>query len=297
MISSLVFAVVLFESSTHGIDVTLTSKSDAVDPANSVFVDLKIVSPKDVEVVMPDLKSRAQGFSSVEDIVVEPYEDDNGCRVAETHWKLVPEPCAEVYKIAPFAVKTKSGKSFVAGPVYFKSPAVDEDVSGEMQIKPEKDKPPFTWKQLWKPFLVILGVIALLLILWFLIRYVVRIIKKRRMTPFQRAMIELDGLIAKKLPQSGMFKDFYVELTLIVKLYIQRKYGLRVSNLTTGEFCDAISDVPSFPKDALSRLKEFFSAADMIKFAGESASEELARDALISAKTYIVSDAMKGERK
>lgn len=297
MISSLVLAAVLFESSYHGIDVTLSSKSDTVDPASSVFVDLKIVSPKDVEVVLPDLKQRVHGFSSAEDIAVEPYEDDNGFRVAEARWKLVPEPCAEVYKIAPFPVKTKSGKSFVAGPVYFKSPTVDETVSGEMRIKPEKDAPPFDWKRFWKPCLIVLGAIALLLILWLIVRYIVKILKKRRMTPLQRAMFELDRLVEKNLPQSGMFKDFYVELTLIVKLYIQRRYALKVSNLTTGEFCAAINGVPSFPDDALSGLMEFFSAADMIKFAGESASVDMAREALNSAKTFIVCDAVRGERK
>ena len=255
-----------------------------------MFVDLKIVSPGDIEVVEPDLAARARGFSSVENVADEPYVNDEGRRVVRSQWRLVPEPCAKEYKIAPFAVKTKSGSSFVAGPVYFKNPPARADVSGEMQINPQKDPPPFSWKLVGQYALIALGLLAVVALAWFLIRYVLRRVKEHKMTPVERAWVELERLIKRNLPQAGKFKDFYVELTLVVRRYIQRKHGLKAPHLTTEEFFAEVERVPSFPKNAIPGLMEFLNAADMIKFAGVKATLELADEAAESARVYIVSD-------
>ena len=106
MISALILAVSLFNTSHNGIDVIVSSENDVIDPAKSVFVELKITSPKDVDVYAPDLRSRVRGFSLAEDFAIEPYENDDGTRVMEVRWRLVPEPCAKTYKIAPFVIKT-----------------------------------------------------------------------------------------------------------------------------------------------------------------------------------------------
>lgn len=290
MFNSLILAASLFTVSNNGVDVTLSSECDVIDPAKSVFVDLKIVSPGDVEVVEPDLAARARGFSSVENIAGEPYVNGEGRRVVRSQWRLVPEPCAKEYKIAPFAVKTKSGSSFVAGPVYFKNPPARAEVSGEMQINPQKDPPPFSWKLVGRYALIFLGFLIAAAAVWLLIRYVARRVKEHKMTPVERAWVELERLIKKKLPQSGKFKDFYVELTLVVRRYIQRKHGLKAPHLTTEEFFAEVEKVPSFPKNAIAGLMEFLNAADMIKFAGVKATLELADDAANSARAYIASD-------
>ena len=290
MFDSLVLAASLFTFSNNGVDVTLSSECDAVDPARSVFVDLKIVSPGDVEVIQPDLGARARGFSTVENVADEPYVNDEGRRIVHSQWRLVPEPCAKEYKIAPFAVKTKSGASFVAGPVYFKNPSDRADVSGEMQINPQKDPPPFSWRLVGRYALMLSGLLAAAAIVWILIRYVSRRVKEHKMTPVERAWVELERLIRRNLPRSGKFKDFYVELTLVVRRYIQRKHGLKAPHLTTEEFFAEAEKVPSFPQKAIPGLMEFLNAADMVKFAGVKATLDLADDAANSARAYIVAD-------
>ena len=202
----------------------------------------------------------------------------------------VDEPIPGVPEVAPFAVKIKSGSSFVAGPVYFKNPPARADVSGEMQIYPQKDPPPFSWKLVGRYALIALGLLAAVALAWLLIRYVLRRVKEHKMTPVERAWVELERLIKRNLPQAGKFKDFYVELTLVVRRYIQRKHGLKAPHLTTEEFFAEVERVPSFPKNAIPGLMEFLNAADMIKFAGVKATLELADEAAESARVYIVSD-------
>lgn len=299
MISALILAVSLFNTSHNGIDLNISSDNDVIDPAKSVFVELKITSPKDVDVYAPDLRSRVRGFSLAEDFAIEPYENDDGNRVIEVRWRLVPEPCAKTYKIAPFAIKTKSGESFVVGPVYFKNPLEREKVSGEMIIDPKKDLPPLSWRLVGYCALILIGAVTLIGIIWMLIKYLARRVKEHRMSPVERAWAELDRLMKKGLPGRGKFKDFYIELTQVVRRYIQRKHGLKAPNLTTEEFFEAVKDVQSFPKSALEGLMEFLNAADMIKFAGVKATPELADEATNSARSYITEDESntKGEAK
>ena len=182
MIGSLILAVTLCTASHEGVDITLSSGNEVVDPGRSVFIDLKIVSPKDVEVLPPDLRSRVRGFTLAEDFAIEPYVNDSGLRVSEVRWRLVPEPCAKTYKIAPFAVKTKNGESFVAGPVYFKNPPEREKVAGEMIIDPKKDLPPLSWKLVGYCALILTGSLTLTAVIWMLVKYLARRVKEHRMS-------------------------------------------------------------------------------------------------------------------
>lgn len=290
MISALILAVSLFNTSHNGIDVIVSSENDVIDPAKSVFVELKITSPKDVDVYAPDLRSRVRGFSLAEDFAIEPYENDDGTRVMEVRWRLVPEPCAKTYKIAPFAIKTKSGKSFVAGPVYFKNPLEREKVLGEMIIDPKKDLPPLSWRLVGYCALILIGAITLIGVIWMLIKYLARRVKEHRMSPVERAWAELDRLMKKGLPGRGKFKDFYIELTMVVRRYVQRTHNVKAPHLTTEEFFDATRKSASFPLSALDELIQFLRAADKVKFAGVKATLELADEAIEIARAYIKKD-------
>lgn|GEM_PF-1076905 len=290
MIGSLILAVTLCTASREGVDITLSSDTEVVNPGRSVFVDLKIASPKDVEVLPPDLRSRVRGFTLAEDFAIEPYVDDSGLRVSEVRWRLVPEPCAKTYKIAPFAVKTKNGESFVAGPVYFKNPPEREKVAGEMIIDPKKDLPPLSWKLVGYCTLILMGALTLTAVIWMLVKYLARRVKEHRMSPVERAWVELDRLMKKGLPGRGKFKDFYIELTMVVRRYVQRTHNVKAPHLTTEEFFDATRKSASFPLSALDELIQFLRAADKVKFAGVKATLELADEAIEIARAYIKKD-------
>ena len=296
---SLIIAFVLFEASQSGIGLKVESETQAVDPAKSVFLRVELKSPHDRSATMPDLRDRAVGFSLVEDFAEEPRKETDGSTVQVTNWRLVPEPCADVYKIRPFVVKaspkiykarTDEGMySFVGGPIYFGNPAAREPVTGGMETDPKKDLPPLSWRLVGWVALAVLAVLALLAGLVAVGRYMARRVKEHRMSPIERAWVELDRLLKKGLPGRGRYKDFYVELTMVVRRYVQRKYGIKAPHLTTEEFLRN-NRIVELSNNRIAELKAFLESADMVKFAGVEATPEMADAATDSARGYLKSD-------
>ena len=299
MISFLI-AAVLFEASQFGIGLKVESETKVVDPARSVFLRMEIRTPHDKKTDMPDLRDRVVGFSLVEDFAEEPVREKDGSTVQVTNWRLVPEPCAEVYKLKPFVVKASptiwkaqsdEGKfSFIGGPIYFENPAAREPVTGGMETDPRKDLPPLSWKLVGWVALGVFCLASLVLGLWFVIRYIARRVKEHRMSPIERAWVELDRLLKKGLPGRGRYKDFYVELTMVVRRYVQRKYGIKAPHLTTEEFFAELAKSNNQTLKQSNNLRRFLESADMVKFAGVEATPEMADEATDSAKGYLTSD-------
>ena len=109
------------------------------------------------------------------------------------------------------------------------------------------------------------------------------------MSPIERAWVELDRLLKKGLPGRGRYKDFYVELTMVVRRYVQRKYGIKAPHLTTEEFLRN-NRIVELSNNRIAELKAFLESADMVKFAGVEATPEMADAATDSARGYLKSD-------
>lgn len=281
------------QDARSGVEFTLEPNMRTVDPARSVFVTVKAVAPKGVDVTMPDIGERLRGFSAAEEFAEDPFEE-KGRTVHVVNWRLVPEPCADEYKIKPLLVGVTKGTedlSFTAGPLYFGDPAARTSVEGGIEVDPKKDFPPLSWKLVGAAALVLAGIVIVAAAVFFLLRYLARRVKEHFMSPIERAWAELGRLMSRGLPERGKFKDFYIELTMVVRRYIQRKYGIRAPHLTTEEFLRELGSTRTTDR---ARLAAFLESADMVKFAGVEASVEMAADATKSAKEYLTSDSSAG---
>ena len=282
--------------SRNGIDLRIDADRTQIDPARSVFLTVTMKSPADVKATLPDLRERTRGFSLAEEFAGKPVKNADGSLVETFNWKLVPEPCADAYKIAPFAVtasprllssQADDGKySFVAGPIVFENPPAREVVTGDMEADPTKDLPPLSWKLVGWCVAALVVIVAVVAAVWFLLRYLARRIKEHRMSPIERAWVELDRLLKKGLPGRGKYKDFYVELTMVVRRYVQRKYGIKAPHLTTEEFFEEIGARGMKGEG----LRKFLESADLVKFAGVQATPEMADEATDSARGYLKGD-------
>ena len=301
MTGLVLIAATVLELSRNGIGFKMEADRTVIDPGRSVFLTVTMNVPKGVKSAPPDLRDRVRGFSLAEDFADKPVRNADGSTTTTVSWRLVPEPCAKVYKIAPFAVTAspqllssvadEGSLSFVAGPVRFENPPPRETVTGGMEADPRKDLPPLSWKLVGLAALGLAGALAVLAALFFAVRYFVRRVREHRMSPIERAWVELDRLLKKGLPGRGRYKDFYVELTMVVRRYVQRRYGIRAPHLTTDEFFAEIARAGGNTIGRTDDLRRFLESADMVKFAGVEATPEMADDATDSARTYLRGDA------
>ena len=275
--------------SRDGVGITIDAEPRAVDLARDFYVTVTLSTPSGVTAELPDLRDRFQGFRVAENFAEKPITDKDGRTTTVSRWRLEPDPLARRYRLAPFAVQSGNG-SFATTPVLFDSPAAREAATGEIEVAPTRDLPPFSWKLVGICAAVLAGFLLILALLYFIFRKIRLAVRVHRMSPLERALYELDKLLKKGLPGRGFYKDFYVELTMVVRRYIERRYGVRAPNLTTDEVLRAAGADPAFPQRTIAELKAFLESADLVKFAGLEATPEMADGATGKARNYLTAD-------
>ncbi len=283
--------------SSGDVSLKLEATPDKVSPAEDLMLTLTVEAPSHLAVTLPDLRDRFSGFATAEDFATDPVEA-NG-RTRQTYrWRLTPEPAAKRYRLAPFAVTTQDKHSapplpasFATKPVLFPDEGARPVVTGDPEVTPTPEWIPPTAKTvaLWI-FACLAGVAALAAILYGLTK-LSRSVREYRMSPVERAMAELQRLLGRNLPGHGLYKEFYIELTMVVRRYIERSHGIRAPEQTTQEFLAAAANQPTFTPEVLAQLRTFLESADLVKFAGQEASVSMTDDATSKARSYIERDA------
>ncbi len=281
-----------------GVDLTVEVEPEVVDVGRDVEVTVRATAPAGRKVLLPDLRDRFAGFQVAEDFAEEPQVDAEGRTTVVTRWSLRPEPLAKRYRLAPFVVAVTSPegqveRAFYTQAVVFNPPAVRAPATGEMEIAPRRDFPSLSWRLVGLGAAALAGLAALGALVFLVVRRIRLMVKIHRMSPIERALYELDVLLKKGLPGRGFYKDFYVELTMVVRRYIERRHDVRAPNLTTEEFLRAAQANAAFTPEAVAELKTFLESADMVKFAGVEATPEMADAATDRAKSYLEADSRK----
>jgi len=81
--------------------------------------------------------------------------------------------------------------------------------------------------------------------------------------------------------------DFYVELTGIVRRYIERTTGIRAPEQTTEEFFAAIRSDRRFDPERARQLKDFLAACDLVKYAAAQPRTEDMEEAFSLAAAFV----------
>ena len=154
--------------------------------------------------------------------------------------------------------------------------AIDTTKVKKFPIKSIK-KEPYTFDDFRIYIYLILAILAIIgfWIYWFVIR-------KRKETedaptyrtlpPFEEAILRLNELDEKLLWQNNKIKEYYSELTEIVRGYIERELKVPALENTTDEVLAMIKDFKNLDsietsKETIKKLKDLLREADLVKFA------------------------------
>ena len=142
-----------------------------------------------------------------------------------------------------------------------------EDVPSLADLRPAADpvELPVNYVTNWLWIGVVAGALLAAAIVVWRIRSG-RAVSERQLTPQELAQLELGQIVENRLAESDV-KAFYVELTAVVRRYIERSTGVNAPEQTTEEFLRQIVDDAIFADEEQLRLKGFLEAADLVKFA------------------------------
>lgn len=92
------------------------------------------------------------------------------------------------------------------------------------------------------------------------------------LAPYDEAMYKLNELDEKLLWQNNKIKEYYSELTDIIRNYIERELKVPALDKTSDEIIETLNDfyeanTINTSKENIKRLKDLFQEADLVKFA------------------------------
>jgi hypothetical protein len=143
-------------------------------------------------------------------------------------------------------------------------------------IKPIK--PPLSAPVTFREMLPWIGLGLLILAIAVLVYYYIKRRKQKKplvtsrlkttIPPYEAAMEALESLRLKKLWQSGRVKEYYSEMTEIVREYIELRFPVRALEMTTSEINAALRQT-EVNSSAREKLHQTLILADLVKFAKE----------------------------
>lgn len=123
------------------------------------------------------------------------------------------------------------------------------------------------WLSQWW-WLIAIILALLLLFAWSMMRYKkegVIIPRKPRPSPYDEAIKALRELKAKNLWEQGLEREYFTQLTKILRVYLDRRFGINAMEMTSREIMDRLSENQF--KDQRAYVRQILNVADFVKFA------------------------------
>jgi len=165
-------------------------------------------------------------------------------------------------------------------------------------------KPPLSFQANY----TLLIIIVALIIVAVLVYIVMRILKKRAASggskrlppakkPHEIAYEALYDLRTRNLPEAGRVKEYYFELSKIVRTYIENRFSLKAPEMTTEEFLYSLKDSTILTGTQKNIIKEFLNQCDLVKFAKYGPNTEEIETSFNIAKRLVDETKLENEQK
>jgi hypothetical protein len=264
-----------------------------------IEVELEVRAAAGVEVLMPEF-GEALGRFEIVDFAPSEQLDDDGRTIARQKYRLQPNrsgaqsiPPLRVefvdrrdgYPPAPegedaFEILTERVALQVTPILAEDAPLEFEEAHSDLGPRREAPGPWWAWA---------LGVLLILAaagpFAWR--AFMAARARQRQRSAYEVARSELDVLLAGGLPSAGTMDAFYVQLSLLVRTYLEDRFGLRSPELTTQEFLSEMGRSPDLARSHQQLLRNFLEQADLVKFAGLRPSTDAVSESVNAAQRFL----------
>jgi len=242
-------------------------------------LELEVRAEPDVELLMPEFGEALDRFSIV-DFTRSEVADDEGGTISRQRYTLVSSRSgAQV--IPPLLVEfvdRRAGRTpapegedayelLTAALEFEVAAALPEGASLELRApfgRLGARATPGRYRTLWLlAALVVVGATAVFGVrAWAFWRS-----RSLRRSAYDIAKADLDALLMAPRPGEREMDAFFVQLSGIVRRYLENRFGLRSPELTTEEFVVELANSPDLVRSHQRLLREFLNRADLVKFA------------------------------
>lgn len=253
---------------------------------DTVTLTITVTAEKDVELLLPEFGEALERFSIV-DFAPRQSIDDEGRTVAIQTYRLQP-PSSGKQTVPPILIEYVDRRpdereapdgfdayELLTERIEFEVQSViPKDAKADLkpplgELGPRQTPPAPRWP--W----VVVGLILLAAASPFAVRaYLSWRRKARQRSAYEIARARLQRLLDSPRPTAEQIDAFYVELSGIVRRYLEDRFDLRAPELTTEEFLASVGESPDLSRDHQTLLREFLRQADLVKFAGVQPSDD-----------------------
>jgi len=168
------------------------------------------------------------------------------------------------------------------------------EVDTTAAIMPIKNviKMPLTFKEKLQRALIIAGIVLTILAIPLLVYFYFKRRKKEAyvpppLPPYEMAIKRLRELKEKKLWQEGLIKEYYSELTDILRGYIEGRFELPALEMTTDEISPLLKKKKEVTKGLFRNVIDLMTISDFVKFAKARPSTKYHSDAFDQVNDFV----------
>lgn len=296
-------APLVVESRQGPVTATLTLTPPEPRLGDPLVLTLEVVAKTGVTVEMPAF-GEALGRFAIVDFAPREEAVDDGVRMSQRYTlqapmsgrQRIPQLRVEFLDEREPGAEAKLGElltdelPFVVASVLPEGQPLDELRSVRASLAELRGP----WLRHNWPWLVV-GLLAAAGAGWAVVWWLRRAEERARLTAFDRAMARLDRLQRRGLPRADAADAWYVELSDIVRRYIEERFALRAPELTTEEFLAEAGRSAALTASHRELLSAFLARCDRVKFARYSPGEDESRGALEEAGRFLNETAPSGD--
>ncbi|MBI1353878.1 MAG: hypothetical protein GC160_05990 [Acidobacteria bacterium] len=273
--------------------VTLRIDKDRINMAQSLTVHVEAVVNENERVEFPEKIGSPEDFRTASSEVSNPRLLDDGRIAVERVYELDPY-APGTWTLPPFRVECFDPQAADATPQAIETEPIEVTVDTVLTVDPQQAdiddiRDPLTAPLPWG--WIAAGVAVLALLAWWLWKRRSQKVAVEEAEPppppYQVALSRLDALLRSELLQQGAWKQFYLELTALLRSYIEGQFSLRAPEQTTEEFLADLRRGLAFNPQHRDLLRQILQHGDMVKFAELQPSRHEAVEAADLCRRFI----------